>query len=358
MKLSHKSIWVRLAALLLSLLFLCACGSGETAQGSAPADAEESVTKTIFAMDTVMDLTPCGPNAAAAAEAAAERITDLEQLFSVTIDTSDISNVNTHSGERVEVSPDTAALLETALEFCGKTGGALDISVYPVLKAWGFTTGEYQVPSADTIQSLLAHVDYRDVQCDAASSTVQIAEGMEIDLGSVAKGYTGDRVMEVFRENGVTSGMISLGGNVQTLGTKPDGSNWRIAIQNPEGGEGFVGVIEVADQAVITSGGYERYFEQDGETYWHIIDPATGAPARSGVISATIAGASGAMCDALSTAFFIMGPDKAAEFWKANDGFDYLLVLEDGSLVMSQGFADRFEAMEPWANNPITVVTK
>ncbi len=348
----HRASALRLAALLLSLLFLCACGNGTTAQETA----EQRTDKTIFAMDTVMDLSPYGENSAAAAEAAAERIQQLEKLFSVTIETSDIARVNAAKGSPVEVSDDTAALLQTALEYCEKTDGALDLSIYPVLKTWGFTTGEYQVPDEDVIQSLLANVDYQKIQL--TGDTVQIAEGMEIDLGSVAKGYTGDQVMEVFRENGLTSGMISLGGNVQTLGTKPDGSNWRIAIQDPEGGEGYVGVVEVADQAVITSGGYERFFEEDGVTYWHIIDPATGAPARSGVISATIVGDSGAMCDALSTALFIMGPERAETFWRTYGGFDYLLVLEDGSLIYSEGLQGRFTPMEPWSNNSITVVSK
>lgn len=353
----HRSNRIRVLMLALALVFLCACGKTAAPGGSVTeTDAEQRTDKTIFAMDTVMDLSPFGENSAAAAEAAAERIQQLEQLFSVTIETSDIAKVNAAGGKAVEVSEDTTALLQTALEFCEKTDGALDLSIYPVLKTWGFTTGEYQVPSEDVIRSLLENVDYQQIQL--SGSSVQIAEGMEIDLGSVAKGYTGDQVMEVFRENGLTSGMISLGGNVQVLGSKPDGSDWRIAIQDPEGGEGFVGVVEVSDKAVITSGGYERFFEEDGVTYWHIIDPATGAPARSGVISATIVGESGTMCDALSTAFFIMGPDRAAEFWRTYGGFDYLLVMEDGSLIYSEGLQDCFTPMEPWSNNSITVVSK
>lgn len=352
----HKSKFFRAAAMLLALLVLCACGStGQESAADTPA-ADARTDKTIFAMDTVMDLTPFGPNGELAADAAADRIMELEQLFSVTIDSSDIATVNAAEGSPVQVSDDTAALLAAALEYCKKTDGALDVSIYPVLREWGFTTGEYQVPADDTIQTLLENVNWRNVSLK--DHTVQIADGMQIDLGSVAKGYAGDQVMEVFRQKGVTSGMISLGGNVQTLGAKPDGSNWRIAIQDPLGGDGYVGVVEVTDQAVITSGGYERYFEQDGVTYWHIIDPATGAPARSGVISATIVGDSGTMCDALSTAFFIMGPDRAAEFWRTYGGFDYLLVLEDGSLVLSEGLSGRFTAVEPWSENSITVVSK
>ena len=335
--------------LALCLLLLCGC-SGQTKDPSG-----ESYTKTIFAMDTVMDVTAYGPEAEDAAQAAAERITELEKRFSVTMEDSDISAVNRAYGQPVEVSDDTAELLTGALEYCDETGGALDVSIYPVLKAWGFTTEEYRVPDAEELTGLLERVDYSRVSC--ADGVVTVPAGMEIDLGSVAKGYTGDQIMQVFRDHGVTSGMVSLGGNVQALGSKPDGSAWRIAIQNPVG-EGFVGVLEVRDEAVVTSGGYERYFEQDGETYWHIIDPATGAPAKNGVISASIVSDSGLRCDALSTALFILGQDGAERYWRQHGDFDYLLVLDDGSIVVSEGIADRFAADENWADHPLIVVKK
>ena len=345
--------WKPICAFVLALmLLLCAaCGNGETADPGA----EERVTRTVFAMDTVMDITPYGANAEAAAEAAAARIAELERLFSVTLEDSDISAVNRAAGERVPVSEETATLISEALDYCAATRGALDISVYPVLRAWGFTTQEYRVPGEAERMELLSKVDYSKVQCDGLDVTVP--EGMEIDLGSVAKGYTGDEIMRIFRQSGVTSGMISLGGNVQVLGTKPNGNPWRIAIQDPTG-DGYVGVIEAADEAVITSGGYERYFEQDGEVYWHIIDPATGAPAKNGVISATIVSDSGLRCDALSTALFILGQDAAADYWRAHGDFDYLLVLDNGTIVLSEGIADRFTVDENWADAPLIVVTK
>ena len=333
-------------ALMMLLLSGCAGGAGQESEGAS---------RSVFAMDTVMDVTAYGPDAEAAAVAAVDRITELEQAFSVTIDGSDIDAVNHAYGKSVEVSDDTAALLSDALRFCMLTHGALDVSVYPVLKAWGFTTQEYRVPKADELQDLLARVDYAKVQCDG--NTVTLPAGMEIDLGSVAKGYTGDQIMQVFRDRGVTSGMVSLGGNVQTLGSKPDGSPWRIAVQNPLG-DGYVGVIEVSNEAVVTSGGYERYFERDGEIYWHIIDPATGAPAKNGVISATIVSESGTRCDALSTALFILGRDGAETYWRTHGDFDYLLVLDDGSIVVSEGIADRFTAADEWAKHDLTVVTK
>ena len=337
-------------ALMLSLVLLLLSGCA----GSAGKESE-SASRSVFAMDTVMDVTAYGANAEKAVVAAVNRITALEQAFSVTMEESDVYAVNHAYGKPVEVSGDTAALLSDALRYCMLTHGALDVSVYPVLKAWGFTTQDYRVPKADELQELLARVDYARVQCDG--NTVTVPANMEIDLGSVAKGYTGDQIMQIFRDSGVTSGMISLGGNVQTLGSKPDGSAWRIAVQNPLG-EGYVGVVEVRDEAVVTSGGYERYFEQDGEVYWHIIDPATGAPAKNGVISATIVSESGVRCDALSTALFILGRDGAETYWRTHGDFDYLLVLDDGSIVVSQGIADRFSVSDDWADHDLTVVTK
>jgi thiamine biosynthesis lipoprotein len=177
---------------------------------------------------------------------------------------------------------------------------------------------------------------------------------MEIDLGSVAKGYTGDRVIELLRENGVTSALLNLGGNVQALGTKPDGSPWRVAVQDPSG-DGCLGVLEIDDQAVITSGGYERYFVEDGVTYWHIIDPADGAPARSGLISVTIVGDSGLLCDGLSTSLFVMGLEDAAQFWRENGGFEAVFVTESGQILITEGLQERFSLLED-TEDPIVVI--
>jgi thiamine biosynthesis lipoprotein len=136
-----------------------------------------------------------------------------------------------------------------------------------------------------------------------------------------------------------------LGGNVQALGAKPDGSPWRVAVQDPSG-EGYLGVLEIDGQAVITSGGYERYFVEDGVTYWHIIDPTTGTPARSGLISVTIVGDSGLLCDGLSTSLFVMGLEDATQFWQENSGFEAVFVTEDGQITITEGLQDKFSLLE------------
>ena len=276
------------------------------------------------------------------------RVRELEGLWSVTDGASEISTLN-HDGS-AELSPETADLLRTALGMCERTGGALDISTYPILRAWGFTTGEYAVPEEEEIAALLPMVDYTQVMQDGTCAS--LPEGMEIDLGSVAKGCAGWRLAHLLKENGVTSALLDLGGNIQTVGAKPDGSPWRVAIRNPAG-EGNVGVVEVVDQAVVTSGGYERYFEEDGVRYWHIIDPKTGAPARSGLASVTVVGESGLLCDGLSTALFVMGREGALEHWRQHRDFEAVLVSEDGSVTITAGLEGRFTPADP--ARPLTV---
>ena len=247
--------------------------------------------------------------------------------------------------------------MEQALEICRRTDGALDLSIYPIVRAWGFTTGSYQVPDEAEIQALLPLVDYRKIQYDAATGTVTLPEGMEIDLGSVAKGYAGQLAAQMLREHGVQSALLNLGGNVQTVGAKPDGSPWQIGIKDPQGEDAMM-VLSVEDQAVVTSGGYERYFEQDGQTYWHIMDPSTGHPADSGLISVTIVGDEGVVCDGLSTALFVMGLEKAADLWAQSGDFEAVFVTASGEVYITEGLRDHFALTERYADTPVSVIER
>ncbi len=311
--------------------------------------AAEKQTAEIFAMDTVMDLTVYGD--ASVLKSAKEIITDLEHKFSVTDESSDIYRLNKE--KQAVVSSDTLDLIRFAKDISERTGGALDITVYPIVKAWGFTTGEYRIPSADELHSLLSAVDYKKVQTDG--STVTLPDDSMLDLGSVAKGYTGDRLIDHFRANGITSAIVSLGGNVQTLGAKPDGSLWRVGIADPFGGD-YAGALRVQDKCVITSGSYQRFFEEGGVRYHHIIDPSTGSPAAGGFISVTVIGEKGALCDAFSTALFVMGKDKAFDFCKKNSDFDALFIDEDGHIYITPGIADAFTPSGNYTNADITVI--
>ena len=320
----------RLFALCLALVLLFGC---------APAQTASTVERTFFAMDTVMNVRICAGGNEALLDAAEDRVKELEALLSVTGPDSEIRALN-RDGFAV-LSGDAAGLLANALEMCERTDGALDVTIYPVLRAWGFTTGEYAVPDSKTIKELLARVDYARVSLDEATGAVSLPDGAELDLGSVAKGYAGGVLAGLLKAHGVESALLDLGGNIQTVGARPDGSPWRIGVQSPEE-DGYIGVVTVTDQAVVTSGGYERYFERDGVRYWHILDPETGAPARSGLASVTVVGDSGLLCDALSTALFVMGLDGALEHWRAHRDFEAVFVCEDGSVTVTAGLESSF----------------
>ncbi len=318
----------RALAVLAAFLLLAGC---------APAPAVPERESTFFAMDTVMTLRLYDGGDGALLDEAENRVKKLEALWSVTAGGSEIYGLNRDGA--AALSPETAGLLRTALDLCGRTGGALDISTYPIVRAWGFTTGAYSVPDGETIAALLPLVDYRKVELDGDGA--RLPRGMEIDLGSVAKGYAGDELAALLKGGGVTSAILDLGGNIQTVGARPDGSPWRVGIRDPEG-DGNLGVVEAVDQAVVTSGGYERYFEEDGVRYWHIMDPGTGCPARSGLTSVTVVGDRGAVCDGLSTALFVMGLDGALEHWRQHRDFEAVLVSEDGSVTITSGLEGRF----------------
>ena len=331
----------RFLALGLVLALLAGCAPAQT-------QAQPTEERTFFAMDTVMTLRLYQGGDGSLLDRAEARVRELEGLWSVTDGASEISTLN-HDGS-AELSPETADLLRTALDMCRRTDGALDISTYPVLRAWGFTTGEYSVPGGEAIAALLPLVDYGRVALEAGAAA--LPPGMEIDLGSVAKGYTGDALAALLKQGGAASALLDLGGNIQAVGSKPDGSPWRVAIRDPAG-DGNIGVVEVADQVVVTSGGYERYFEEDGVLYWHIIDPATGWPARSGLTSVTVVGESGLLCDGLSTALFVMGREGALEHWRQHRDFEAVLVSEDGSVTITAGLEGRFTPADP--ARPLTV---
>lgn len=330
----------RIVILVICLVLLCGCAENTSA---------EQHSKTVFAMDTVMELSIYGDEKLLAG--AEKIISDAENRLSATRQDSEIYKLNTNG--QGEVSENTFALLERSLELCRLTDGALDISVYPVAKAWGFTTGEHRVPNVDELNTLLKSVDYSKIVL-GDNNTVLLGDNMQIDLGSTAKGWLGDAVLDYFRSNGVESALINLGGNVQALGAKPDGNPWQVAVKDPSG-EGYAGVVEITGEAVITSGGYERYFEQDGVRYHHIIDPSTGCPADSGLLSVTVIGESGVCCDALSTALFVMGLDKATDFIKRNSGFDVIFITDNG-ICITEGAA--FSPLGKYENAQITILRR
>ncbi len=329
---SYKRI--EIAALICTLLTLGGCKS----EINTIQEKTVSCTRDVFAMDTYMDMTAYGENAEKSLDDAENRILQLESELSATSETSEIWKIDHSNEKNVEMSDDTAELIDQTLKMCENTNGCLDITVYPILKEWGFTTGEYKIPDKTKIDELLNNVDYSKVKTDGKN--IKLPNAVQIDLGAVAKGYTGDMILDIMRSYEVKSAIVNLGGNVQTLGKKPDGSDWKVAVRDPFNPETDMCVVEIADKAVITSGNYERFFiGDDGRKYCHIIDPFDGYPADNGYVSVTVIGSSGIICDALSTAVFVAGVDKASKIMKDFSDYDFIVVSEDEKIHFTDGIS-------------------
>lgn len=310
-------------------------------------DSSQEYTSDVFAMDTYMTLTAYGENAQEAVEAGIAEIQRLDDLLSTGKDTSEVAQINANGGG--VLSEDTDYLVKRALDIYQSTNGAFDISIYPVMQLWGFTTGNFVVPSESDLAAKLALVDAGKIILseENGQTSISLPEGMEIDLGGIAKGYTSGRVMDVMKSYGIKSAVINLGGNAHVLGNKTDGSQWKVGIQDPEDENGYLGGVSVTDKAIITSGGYERYFvdKDTGVKYHHIIDPKTGYSANNGLISVTIVSADSTLADGLSTSLFVLGTEDAITYCEehcAEDGFDAIMEDEDGKLYITDDIYDDF----------------
>lgn len=313
---------------------------------------------TIFAMDTVMSLTVYGSRGDEAVEEATALIYHLQTSLSATDEASPIYALNHGGGAWTSIDGEVLDLLEESKQLCALTGGALDITAYPAVQAWGFISKDYRVPGDEELEELAGRIDYTALELDPEGGRARLPEGMEVELGAVAKGYTGDRLAQLMAQLGVESAIFSLGGNVQAVGSKPDGSPWRVAIQDPDG-QGNLAVVEVTDRAVVTSGGYQRFFEQDGVTYWHILDPDTAAPARTGLKSVTVIGPEGLVCDGLSTALFVLGEEQGTQFWREHPdlGVEVVFVREDGSVSITAGLESAFTLGEGFEDREVRVLS-
>lgn len=341
----------------LSLLLAGVLAAGAVLTGCGGEQKVSSQGSQVFAMDTVMLLTVYGDQAQQGLDQAEQTIQKLEKLWSATDENSEIWALNHSGGNWVELSEDTREILSRGLELCALTDGALDLTAYSAVQAWGFPTGAYRVPDETELEQLVGTIDYTQVELD--DNQTRLPEDMSLDLGAVAKGRLGEVLSQDLKELGVTSALLELGGNIQTVGPKPDGSRWRVGIQDPNSQEGgYLAIVEVADQAVVTSGDYQRYFEQDGQTYCHIMDPATAAPADSGVDSVSIVGSDGTVCDALSTALFVMGEEKGSQFWKDHPELDFeaIFVSQDGTIAVTEGLEEHFTLADGYQDREVTVI--
>lgn len=308
----------KMIAALLALLLMCCTGCGHrTIQASS------------FALDTEVTIRLYAGGEEQDAEDALACIDSCERLLSAHREGSDISALNASDGQPVPVDALTARVLARALDIGRETEGALDVTLLAASELWNYKSDCPRVPRQAEIDEALR---WKGMERIAVEGSVVTAKEVRIDLGAVAKGAIGDEARALLRERGVTCALLNLGGNILTLGQKPDGSDWVVAIEDPAG-EGCVGTVAFSgSRAVATSSGAQRYFEAEGVRYHHILDPETGFPARSGIASATVLAPDGLTADALSTALFVMGEERAEQLLQRYPDCAAVLVREDGTV--------------------------
>lgn len=330
----------RMAALLLCIgtfFALPACGSTAATE------------KQLFAMNSAISIKAYGKSAEAGIDSAVSVINSLDAALDPERDGSTAYAINHAQGQSVVVTGQVAEMLQTMKSVYELSGGAFDPSVYPLVKAWGFVDGLYRVPSESEIDGLLKNVGFSAASLSAMTDTdswlFTMPAGMEISFAAVGRGCAAMYAARAMQVAGVDAGIVSIGGNIQTFGEKPDGSDWIIAIQNPSNTADYICKLNLdGAQAVVTSGVMQRYFiDDDGELRSHLIDPSDGYPVGGGLLSATVVCDDGILADALSTALCVMGEDKAVRLYEKNTGFEMLLVTDDGRIIVSDGLAASFE---------------
>ena len=322
------------------------------------------VSQTGFAFDTVVTITIYDKDKSDVLDACFDLCEQYEALFSATRKDSEVWEINHSDGSPVPVSFETASLIQAALFWCEKSGGALDLTMLPIAEEWCISEQmthmsenpdyKYYIPNASELNKLLKHVNYRNVVIydeneknvnydeelsDEHSYRVQLLDvEAAIDLGFIAKGYIADKLKEFMLSQGIESGVISLGGNVLLIGEKPDHSPFNIGIQKPFGNAGeIITTVRKTDTSVVSSGCYERYFSDssDGRIYHHIFDTTTGAPVQNDLLGVTIICDSSLQGDALSTYCYILGLDEGLKFIRSLEGVEAVFVTEDYEVICS-----------------------
>ena len=339
----RKTIKRILCALLCLAMMLPLAGCGETKKSQ----------RELFAMDTVMTLVAYGKNRETGLNAAESVIRSMDAMLDPENPGSTVYAINHANGENVVVPGQVADMLTAAKQVYSQSSGALDLTVYPLLKLWGFIDEKYYVPYDYEILDQLSRVCFDQVLLTSFPSsgtyTVSLPSYGEMSFAALAKGCASDKAIESMRAAGVTSGVISLGGNVQTLGLKPDGTMWTVGVADPNNPSSYVGVLNVGETAVVTSGSYQRFFPDitTGNIYHHILKPQSGYPVSNNLVSATIICKDGTMADALSTAMFVLGEVQSLNYWRQygktdGGGFDMVLITKDKRIICTKGLIEEF----------------
>ncbi|MBO4360761.1 MAG: FAD:protein FMN transferase [Eubacteriaceae bacterium] len=326
---------LRIICLIISILIIgCSWGCSGKKQS-------DPISATAVLLDTVVTVTIYDSDDETLLSGCMDLVREYEQLFSRTIETSDVSRLNSRATDTVD--PRTAELIEQGLYYAGLSSGRFDITIGGISCLWDFSSGSGSVPDPDLISDALPHVDYRTVSVEG--TTVTFADPLtRLDLGAIAKGYIADRLKDYLTRSGVESALINLGGNTLCIGGKPGGDAFRIGVQYPFQPSGdLITVLEVSGLSIVSSGSYERYFVENGISYHHILDPSTGYSVRSGLCGVTIICASSVQADALSTICFILGEEEALRLINSLDDVWCILIRDDMSMVYSDG-AEAFVA--------------
>ena len=318
-----KTIFLKLSL----LLFLTSCSQNEASRFE-------------FALGTFCTITLFEQGQASIYNNIFTRLNEIENLMSVNILSSDISRVNAAAGiEHIQVHEETFKVIERAVFFARLSGGAFDPSVGPLVSLWNIGKDNQQVPSRNEIEKILPLINWRNIELDKNSNSVYLkVKGMALDLGAIAKGYAADESVKIIKRSNTPRAIIDLGGNIVVLGEKKDKSLWKVGIQNPEKDRGeTIGYVQIPEKTVVTSGVYERFFEENGNRYHHIFNPSNGYPAHNGLLSVTLITDVSMDADALSTAVFVLGYNEGIKLLNFFPGTEAVFIFEDKSIITTQG---------------------
>ncbi|WP_017211138.1 FAD:protein FMN transferase [Clostridium beijerinckii] len=328
---STVSIFVLMIGIIIVILFFVfATGKFE----------KHEAAKSSYALGTLINLRASGNKAQVAIDKALERLNEIDDRMSAFKESSDVSKINLNAGSKEEkINSDTYFVVKKAIEYSKVLEGTFDPTIRPLVKLWSIGTKEEKVPEKSQIEKTLKLVNYNDVIFDEKNNSIMLKHNNQaLDVGGIAKGFAADEVRDIFHQYDVKSALIDLGGNIFALGSKEDGTSWKIGIQNPFKSRGeFIGILSVKDKSIVTSGNYERYFIKDGKRFHHIIDPKTGYPSESKIISATIISDNSIDGDGLSTGVYIIGIDKSMKIIETIEGIDAIFITEDKKIYKTSG---------------------
>jgi len=310
---------------------------------SACSASKGPVSGTEFALGTVISLKIMDHGDEALLEEAFELVRDIENRMSTRVEGSDIWEINRQAGQNpVAVSPQTLEVIRQGIAYGEFSQGRFDISMGPVVDLWKIGSNDARLPESDEISEALKRVDYQKIQING--NTVGIDAGLSLDLGAIAKGYAADRVAELLVSRGVKSAILDLGGNIKVIGDREDAQPYRIGIRSPfEGRNQYFGIISIRNQSVVSSGDYERYFEEEGRRYHHIFDTSTGYPVETEVAQVTVITEKSMEADALSTSFYTMSVEEGLALADSMDHVLIIYVMRDYRVYYSKGIEEIFE---------------